>query len=77
MSSMLYLYEFNMSLFDHGNPEKFLLFIRNFNMTLTTTRTLEMYATIQHLRMLVRGEALRQFDLLSADVENIETLNVD
>ena len=77
MSSILYLYECNMSLFDHGNPEKFLLFIRNFNMTLTTTRTLEMYATIQHLRMLFRGEALRQFDLLSAEVENIETLNVD
>ena len=27
--------------------------------------------------MLFRGEALRQFDFWSADVENIETLNVD
>ena len=30
---MSYLYEFNMSLFDHDEPEEFLLFILNFNMT--------------------------------------------
>ena len=37
-------------------------------MTLTETGMLEMDAKIQYLRMLVRGEALRQFDLLYADV---------
>ena len=36
-----------------------------------------MDAKIQYLRILVRGEALLQFDVLYADVENIETLNVD
>ena len=32
---------------------------------------------IQYLRTLVRGEALRHFYVLSADVENTETLNLD
>ena len=36
-----------------------------------------MDADIQYLRTLVRGEALNQFDLLSFDVENTETLNMD
>ena len=36
-----------------------------------------MDAKIHYPRMLFRGEALRQFDFWSADVENIETLNVD
>ena len=57
-----------MYLFDHGDPEEFLLFVCNFNMTLVATGTLEMGAKIQYLRTLVRGEVLRQFDLLSADV---------
>ena len=30
-----------MSLFGHGNPEEFLLFIRNFQITLVATGTLE------------------------------------
>ena len=67
---MLNLYEFNMSLFDHGDMEEFLLFIRNFNMTLAATGTLEMGANIHYLRTLFQGEALHRFYLLSADVEN-------
>ena len=35
-----YLYEFRMSLFDNGDPEDFLLFVRNFNMNLAGTGTL-------------------------------------
>ena len=76
-SSTLDLYEFKMSLFDHGKPEDFLLSVRNFNMTLAETGTLEMDVNIHYLCTLVHGEALRQFDLLSADVKNTETLNVD
>ena len=38
---------------------------------------LGMDANIQYLRTLVHGEALRQFELLSSDVEDIETLNMD
>ena len=37
ISSTLDLYDFKMSLFDHGEPEEFLLFIHNFNMTLAAT----------------------------------------
>ena len=36
-----------------------------------------MDAKIHYIRTLSHGEALRQVDLLSADVENTETLNVD
>ena len=46
-------------------------------MTLAETGTMEIDAKIQYLHMLVRGKALRQFALLSADVVNTETLNVD
>ena len=76
-SSMSDLYGFKTSLFDHGNTEEFLLFTRNFNMTLASTETLDMDTKIQYLHTLVRGKALRHFDLLSADVENTENLNVD
>ena len=76
-SSMLDLYQFKMSLFDNGKPEGFLLFVRNFNMTLAASGALEAGAKYQYLCTLVSGEALHQFDLLSADVESAETLNVD
>ena len=67
-----------MSLFDHGNPEEFLLFVWYFKMTLATTVTLETEAKVQYFRTLVHREALRQFYLLSADVENTDTsLNLD
>ena len=46
-------------------------------MTHTASGTLATDADIQYLCMLVRGEALHQFDLLYADVENTETLYVD
>ena len=63
--------------FYHGEPETFLLFIRNFNMTLAVTGTLEMDAKIQYICTLVSGESFHHFELLSTDIENIETLNVD
>ena len=69
-SSTLDLYEFNMNLFDQGNPEEFLLFLRNFNMTLAEIGALEMDTKIQYLCRTVCGEVLHQVDLLSADVEN-------
>ena len=58
-----------MSFFDRGEPEKFLLFIRNFSMTTVATGNLDMDAKIQYFSTLVHGEALHKFDLLSADVE--------
>ena len=61
-SSISDLYEFKISLFDHGEPEEFLLFFCNFNINLAETGTLDMDANIQYLCTLFRGEALRQFD---------------
>ena len=52
-SSTSDLYAFKMSLLDHGEPEEFMLFIRNFNMTLVATGTLEMDVKIQYLCTLV------------------------
>ena len=58
MSSTLDLYEFRMSFFDNGELEDFLLFVRNFNMTLVATGTLETGSNIQYLCTLIYGEAL-------------------
>ena len=66
-----------MYLSGHGEPEEFLFFISNINMNLTATGMLETDTKIQYICTLVHGEALRQFDLLSTDVETTETLNVD
>ena len=74
MSRMSDLYEFRMSLFDHGETEDFLLFVRNFQMTIAATGALGIEAKVQYRRTLVRGEATCQFDLVSADAKNTETL---
>ena len=54
-----------------------MLFVHNFNMTLAESATLKAGSKYQYLCTLVRGEALRQFDSFSVDVEGMETLNVD
>ena len=52
--------------------------MRKFQMTILATGTLETEANVKYLHMLVCGEALNQFYLLSVDVKNIETpLEVD
>ena len=68
------LHEFRMSLFGNGGPEDF---FGNFNMNLAASGTLKTGAKYQYSHTLVRGEALRQFDSFSADVEGTETLNID
>ena len=65
-----------MSLFDHGKPEEFLLFVCNLNTTLTAKGTLEADVKIRYIRTLVRGEVLRQSELFCDYVENTETLIV-
>ena len=55
------LYEFKIDLFDKGDLEELLLLVRNFNMTLAASGTLETGAKVQYICTLVRGEALRQF----------------
>ena len=66
-----------MSLFENGEPEEFLLFVRSFNITLATSGTLEAGVKYEYLHNIFCGEALCQFDELSADLECTETLNVD
>ena len=55
ISQKLDLHELKMALFDNGEPEEFLLFIRNLNMTLEASGMLVAIAKIQHLRTLLRG----------------------
>ena len=77
-SGTSYLYGFRMSLFDHGGPEELLLFVKIFQITLSATVMLETDVGVQYICTLVRGKSLRQFDLLSSGVKNIETpLDVD
>ena len=65
------------SLFENCDPEEFLLFVRNFNMTLAESDTLETGAKIQYIRALFHGEVLRHFDSLSDDVWSTESLTVE
>ena len=62
------LYVFKMCLFDNGNPEEFLLFIHNFQMTLGASVALTAGAKIPYLSTLVCGEYLYQIDMFSAQV---------
>ena len=55
MSGKWYPYEFKMDLFDNSEPEEFLFFIRNFNMTLYSSVILKVGVNIQYLLTLVCG----------------------
>ena len=65
---MLDLYGLKMALFDNGRPDKFLLFVRNFQMTLDESVTISDGAKIQYLCIIVSGEVLRQLGTLSVDL---------
>ena len=71
------LYEIKMALFERGELEEFLLFIRNFKLNLAASGTLKVGTKYQYLCTLVCRDALLQFDLLHADVEVTQTLNID
>ena len=66
-----------MSLFENGKLEEFLFLFCNFNMNLAVSGTLEVSAKYQYLRTIVCREVFCQFDSLYADIEGIESLNVD
>ena len=70
------LYESKMALFYNGDQED-LLFAHNFKMTLEASETLHDAAKIQYLCTPVHTEALRQFDMLSADSESITPLTLE
>ena len=66
-----------MDLFENWDPGELLLFVCNFNMILDVSDILMAGTKIQYLCTLVRGEVLRQFDALYAEVESAipETLS--
>ena len=76
MSQKLNLYKLKMAQFDNGKLEKFLLLIRNFNITLDASGTLVTSAKIQLLRTLVHGKALFQFDTLSTALGSTTSENL-
>ena len=76
-SSSSDLYEFNMALFDNGEPEEFFLFLQKFNITHAASGTLATGAKIKYLCTLFHGEALRQIESFSADVEGVNLLNAE
>ena len=67
-SDTLEFYDFKIALFENGNPEEFLLFVKNFNMTIALSGTLATGAKIRFLRTIVHGEALHKFDVLLSDM---------
>ena len=62
------LYEFKMTLFDNGEPEKFFLFLQNFQMTLEASGKFTAGANIQYLCTIVHSEVIYQLDTLSVEV---------
>ena len=62
------IYEFTMALFDNGELEEFLFFIRDFNTTLKESGMLVVGKNIQCLCTLVSGEVLHKIDSLSDDM---------
>ena len=48
------LYEFSMSLFDLGEPEELLLFVKNFQINFAATGMLETEVKVQYLCMIFR-----------------------
>ena len=65
-----------MALFDNGDPEEFLLFIRNFNTTIDASEKFVASAKIQYFCMLVQGEELCQFETLSTEVGSTTSENL-
>ena len=57
-----------MALFEKGNPEEFLLFVWNLQMTLKDSGELATSADVQYICRLLHVEALHQIDTLSIEV---------
>ena len=71
------LYEFKISLFNNGNPEEFLLFVCDFNMTIPASGTLDTSTKVKYLCMIFHVYVLRHFDSLSAGVESTNPLTLE
>ena len=54
-----------------------MLFIYNLGITLESSVSLKDGTKAQYLRMLVHGESLRQFDVLSSDLEGVTPVTLE
>ena len=61
-------YKLKTALLDNSKLEDFLLFLRNFQMTLEESGILASGGKIQYLCTLVRGKVLQQLETLSVEV---------
>ena len=77
ISGTSHFFELKISLFGNGEMEYFLWFVHKFNMTIAASRKLQTGAKDQYLCILVHGESLCQFYLLSADMESTNPLNME
>ena len=70
------IYEFKIYLQTMESRNSF-LFVRNFKMNLKDSGNLDLAAKDQYICMLIRGEALRHFDLLSSDMDSTNPLTAE
>ena len=66
-----------MALFDKGDPEEFLQFVQNFQITFEASQKLADNAKIQQLCTLLHDKALCQLDTLSAEVLSATTTHLN
>ena len=67
------LYEFKMALFGNGDPGGFLLFVRNFQMTLKASVALNASTRMQYLCTLLCVQALHRLDTFSVELGSTTT----
>ena len=65
------MYELKMSLFDNVDIEEFLMFIKNFKITLEASGTLSANAKFQYLHTPLRGESLHEFDTFCIQIKRM------
>ena len=61
-------YELKVQTFENGKPEEFLQMTKDFKNATDGTGTTSATGRIQFLRTMLRGEALREFDVISSQV---------
>ena len=71
------LYKFKIALFDKGNPEEFLLFVKNLKMMLKVLGMLSASTKRKYLRTLLCGRALHQFATFHAQVGSTDTKHLN
>ena len=61
-------YELKIKTFENGKPEELIQMMKDFNTATDRTGTTSDNGKIQFLRTMLRGEALREFDVITSQV---------